>query len=108
MPGFVSVQSGMGWVIELKWKPVARTGLSNDLNNSWSYLYEKQIKLQVEQETVMWFEPPLRPWWRSVDHSEPQPELQPIACRLVRAGGPCGGTDIGERADRAHGRTASD
>src|SRR5512134_3154281 len=128
MPGFVSARSGMAWGIERKWKPVSRTGLSNGRNNSWSYSYDDS---RVARETLSAtedcyeqsgsfpqqkvFNP--RCGSRFTVHGlslrsclEPQFQSEPesFTRRLVRAGGSCGGTETGERVDRAYGRTASD
>src|SRR6185503_20647974 len=126
MPGFVSVQSGMAWGIERKWKPVSRTGLSNDRNNSWSYSYDdSRVARETLSATEECYEQSGSFPQQKVSNSRhglrfafhdmslrfrrrPQPESQSIACRLVRAGGSCGGTETGERVDCAHGRTASD
>src|SRR4029079_19440101 len=105
-PGFVSARSGTAWGIAPRWRPVVRTGLSNDRNNSWSSLYERQdvVKVEVEERhhkkrsQFSYFL--CKPW------AEPQP--QPVACCVARSGGSCGGAEIGKRNDHTHGRTTSD
>src|SRR6266852_3670352 len=125
-PGFVSVRSGTVWEIVQRWTPVARTGLSNDRNNSWSYSYDdSSVARETKSATEDCCEPSgslpqqkafnPRHVSRFTFHDvslrsrrQPQSRPRPALCGIVRAGGSCGGTETGERVDSAHGRTASD
>src|ERR1043165_8740634 len=93
-PGFVSVPSGTAWEIAPRWRPVVRTGLSNDRNNSWSSLYEKRDDRSRVSDFLC------KPW--------PEPQLQPVPCGITRSGRSCGGAEAGKWKDHPHGRTPSD
>src|SRR5438132_3060858 len=124
-PGFVSVRSGTAWGIVPRWKPVARTGLSNDRNNSWSYSYDaSRVARETKSATEACYEQSGSHFQQRVfnrrhvsgftfhdvslrSRRQPQSRPRPALCGIVRIGGSCGGTKTDKRIDHSHGRTTS-